>query len=120
MYPVLPLVSRGASLYCSGTSANDLRALPLAAERPRPRCDFMRTRLTPLFLAALALLPGTARSAPVDDYLTQARRAWERRETAKALDLAGKAIAAAPTDARGHLLRGTFHEALFQHAEAVA
>src|SRR5947209_7000901 len=80
----------------------------------------MRTRAAPLLVAALALLPGPARTAPVEDYLAQARGAWERRETDKALELAGKAIAAAPTDARGHLLRGTFHEALFQHAEALA
>jgi lipoprotein NlpI len=73
-----------------------------------------------LFLSALALLPCPARSAPVDDHLAQARRAWERRDTAQALELAGKAIAAAPGDVRGHLLRGTFREALSQHAEAVA
>jgi lipoprotein NlpI len=80
----------------------------------------MRSHLAPLFLAALALLPCPARAAPVDDYLAQARRAWERRETDKALELAGKAIAADPRDARGYLLRGTFHEALLQHAEAIA
>ncbi len=80
----------------------------------------MRPRLAPFFLTALALLPGPARSAPADDYLAQARRAWERRETDQALELAGKAIAAAPRDLRGPLLRGTFHEALSRHADAVA
>lgn len=79
----------------------------------------MRTVATPLFLAALSLLAGLAHSAPVDDYLAQARRAWQGREPDKALDLAGKAIAAAPRDARGYLLRGTFHEALSRHAAAV-
>ena len=50
--------------------------------------------------------------ALVDDYLQQARQAWARKEPDKALELAGKAIAADPKDARGYLLRGTLREAL--------
>ena len=80
----------------------------------------MRTSLAPLFLASLCVLPSPARAAPADDYLAQARRAWERRDTEKALELVGKAIAADLKDVRAHLLRGTFHEALFRHKEAVA
>jgi lipoprotein NlpI len=79
----------------------------------------MRTRLAPLFLATLGLLPCPTLSA-ADDYLTQARRAWQGRDADKALELAGKAIAADPKDARAHLLRGTIHEALSRHLEAVA
>src|SRR5262249_54864785 len=48
-----------------------------------------------------------------------ARAAW-KGDPAAALKLADKAIAAAPRDARGYLLRGTFHEALGRHDEAVA
>jgi lipoprotein NlpI len=44
----------------------------------------------------------------------------ERRDAEKALELAGKAVAADPKDARARLLRGTVHEALFKHAEAIA
>jgi lipoprotein NlpI len=55
-----------------------------------------------------------------DDYLAQARRAWQDRDTDKALELAGKAIAAGPKDVRARLLRGAFYEALFKHPEAIA
>ncbi|HZY86136.1 MAG TPA: tetratricopeptide repeat protein, partial [Gemmataceae bacterium] len=80
----------------------------------------MRTSLAPILLASLCALPCPARPAPADDYLSQARLALERRDAEKALELAGKAVAADPKDARARLLRGTVHEALFKHAEAIA
>ena len=43
-----------------------------------------------------------------------------RKDTDKALELADKAVAAAPKDARGYLLRGTIRQALPKHTEAVA
>jgi lipoprotein NlpI len=80
----------------------------------------MRTRLAPLALVVFGLFPCLARPAPGDDYLAEAHRAWERRDTDKALELVGKAIAADPRDVRAHLLRGTLHEALSKHLEAIA
>jgi lipoprotein NlpI len=68
----------------------------------------------------VGLWPVPVRCETADEYLRQARQAWERKEPDKALELAGKAIAADPKDARAPLLRGTFHEALGHHAEAIA
>jgi lipoprotein NlpI len=68
----------------------------------------------------VAFCPLTAGGEKADDYLKQARQVWARKEPEKALELAGKAIAADPRDARAYLLRGTFHEALAHHAEAIA
>jgi lipoprotein NlpI len=79
----------------------------------------MPTRLAAFLLAALGLLPSIAHAA-CEDNLAEARRAWERRDADKALELVGKAVAADPKDARAHLLRGTIHEALSRHLEAVA
>jgi lipoprotein NlpI len=56
----------------------------------------------------------------VDDYLQQARKALEGKETDKALELASKAIDADPKDARGYLGRGLIHEVLRHHDKAIA
>jgi lipoprotein NlpI len=68
----------------------------------------------------VAGLPVLARRNADEDYLLQAQRALMKNEAEIALRLAGKAIAANPKDARGYLVRGAAHEALRQHAEAVA
>jgi lipoprotein NlpI len=61
-----------------------------------------------------------ARGDSVADYLLQARRALKNQQAEKAVELAGKAIAADPKDARGYLLRGSGYEALRQHDKAIA
>jgi lipoprotein NlpI len=76
-------------------------------------------RLAVVVLVAAAL-PALARRYADEDYLQQARQALMKNEAERALQLAGKAIAADPKDARGYLLRGAAHEALRRHAEAVA
>jgi lipoprotein NlpI len=75
-------------------------------------------RRTAVLAVVLTCLP--ARGEPVEDYLKQARTAWEAREVDRALDLAGKAAAADAKDPRGPLLRGMIEEALGRHVEAVA
>jgi lipoprotein NlpI len=55
-----------------------------------------------------------------DDLLRQARAAWKAGATDKALELAGKAIAADEKDARGWFLRGAIREGLNKHDDAVA
>jgi lipoprotein NlpI len=76
-------------------------------------------RLAAVVLVAGAL-PALARRNADEDYLRQAQHALMKNEAEVALRLAGKAIAANPKDARGYLVRGAAHEALRQHAEAVA
>ena len=65
-------------------------------------------------------LPVLARRNADEDYLQQAQRALLKNEAERTIRLADKAIAANPKDARGYLIRGAAHEALRQHAEAVA
>ncbi|HEY7427588.1 MAG TPA: tetratricopeptide repeat protein [Gemmataceae bacterium] len=67
-----------------------------------------------------ALLPVQGRGDTADDYRQQARKALGSQDTKKALELANKAIAEAPKNARGYLLRGVIHEALRRHTEAIA
>jgi lipoprotein NlpI len=61
-----------------------------------------------------------ARGDTVEDYLQQARRALMNKEADRAVELAGKAIAADAKDARGYLLRGIGYEVLRQHDKAIA
>lgn len=61
-----------------------------------------------------------ARGDSVEDHLEQARRALMDKQADKAVELAGKAIAADPKDARGYLLRGSGYEILRQHDKAIA
>ncbi len=73
-------------------------------------------------LAALAwpgAVPACRGAEAVDDLLKSAAAALEKGKPDEALALAGKSVELAPKDARGHMLRGTAHEALRQHAEAV-
>ncbi|MGH7172945.1 MAG: tetratricopeptide repeat protein [Gemmataceae bacterium] len=56
----------------------------------------------------------------VEDYLKQARRALQNKEADKAVKLADKAIAAAPKDDRGYLMRGVGYEMLRQHDKSIA
>jgi lipoprotein NlpI len=70
-----------------------------------------------LTVVVFALL---ARSDPVEDYLQQGHRALMNKQADKAVELADKAIAAHPKDARGYLLRGNGYEALRQHDKAIA
>jgi lipoprotein NlpI len=73
--------------------------------------------------ACILLLSSLTLAAPeetVDDYLKQAQALWKKGEKDKAVELAGKAIAADAKDPRGYLLRGTLREALEKHDDAVA
>jgi lipoprotein NlpI len=70
-----------------------------------------------LCIVASALL---ARGDSAEDYLPEARRALMNKQADKAVELAGKAIAADPKDARGYLLRGLGYEVLRQHDKAIA
>jgi lipoprotein NlpI len=56
----------------------------------------------------------------VDDLLKAAQAALKKGQPDDARTLAGKAIALDPKEARAYLLRGAAHEALRQHAEAIA
>jgi tetratricopeptide (TPR) repeat protein len=71
-----------------------------------------------MFVAAFAVL--LARGDTVEDYLKQAQRALMNKEADKAKELADKAIAADPKDARGYLLRGDSYEVLRRHDKAIA
>lgn len=70
-----------------------------------------------LLVVVLAL---AANGDTVDDYLQQARRALKNHEADKAVELAGKAVVAAPKDARGYFVRGNGYEILRQHDKAIA
>ncbi|HTU89614.1 MAG TPA: tetratricopeptide repeat protein [Gemmataceae bacterium] len=76
----------------------------------------LRFVLAFLFVAAFHLL---ARGDTVGDYLQKGRRALMNKQADKAVELAGKAIALDPKDARGYLLRGSAYEALRQHDKAI-
>ena len=55
-----------------------------------------------------------------DDDLQQAHQALMNQQADKAIQLASKAIAADPKNARGYLLRGSGYEILRQHEKAIA
>ncbi len=71
-----------------------------------------------LFLSVFSACLAHGDSA--DDFLQQARQALMNQEADKAIQLASKAIAADPKDARGYLLRGSGYEILRQHEKAIA
>ena len=50
----------------------------------------------------------------------QAAAAWEKGDRGKGLELAGRAVEAAPKDPAGYLLRGSMYAALGKSREAVA
>src|SRR5262245_31213774 len=77
---------------------------------------------SPFALAFLVIVVSCvmANGDTVDDYLQQAGRALKNHEAEKAVELAGKAIAADPKNARGYLLRGGGYEVLRQHEKAIA
>jgi lipoprotein NlpI len=77
------------------------------------------TRLIVVLVVSL-VLAAVARADGVDDLLRSARAAFDKGKADEAITLAGKAIDAAPKNAAAYALRGTFHESLRQHAEAVA
>jgi lipoprotein NlpI len=82
-------------------------------------------RLGPLIriiiAAALLVSPPQSRAAEtVDDLLKAAQAALKKGQPDEALTLAGKAAALDSKNTRAFLLRGAAHEALQQHAEAVA
>jgi lipoprotein NlpI len=82
----------------------------------------MRPHFASRFALALLAVIGSAllvRGDTAEDYLQQARRALMNKQADKAVELAGKAIAAEPKDARGYLLRGSGYEALRQHDKAI-
>jgi lipoprotein NlpI len=76
----------------------------------------------PLILSRLVVVLSCvmANGDSIDDYLQQASRAMRNNEASRAIELAGKAIAADPKDARGYLLRGSGYEILRQHEKAIA
>jgi lipoprotein NlpI len=62
----------------------------------------------------------TARAADVNELLEQGRAALAKGAAKEALELADKAVAAAPKNADALFLRGLAHEARADHTEAVA
>jgi lipoprotein NlpI len=79
----------------------------------------MRLLVLPSVALALMLAPASGCDT-ADDLFAQARALWKKGERDKALEVATKAIAADPKNLRGYLLRGSMHEALRHHDEAVA
>jgi lipoprotein NlpI len=80
----------------------------------------MRTcRVFLVFVVLLGSLPA-ARAETGKEYLDQAQAAWADGKRDRAIELAGKAIAADPKDARGPLLRGTMYAEMGKHKEAIA
>jgi lipoprotein NlpI len=73
-----------------------------------------------LVLLVIVAAGVTANGDTVDDYLQQAGRALKNHDADKAVELAAKAIAADPKDARGYFLRGSAYEILRQHDKAIA
>jgi lipoprotein NlpI len=71
-------------------------------------------------LLSIVVCALVARGDSADDYLRQARLALMNKQTDKAVELAGKAIAADSKDARGYLLRGYGYEVLRQHDKSIA
>jgi lipoprotein NlpI len=83
----------------------------------------MRPHVASRFIvASLSVVACTlvVRGDSAEDYLRQARRALMDKQADKAVELAGKAIAADPKDARGYLLRGYGYEFSRQHDKAIA
>jgi lipoprotein NlpI len=74
--------------------------------------------LPALTFLLLGLAAAPADSA--DDLLRQAEAAWKNGERDRAVELAGKAVAADPKAPRSYLLRGSMLDAQGKHAEAVA
>jgi lipoprotein NlpI len=66
-----------------------------------------------------AIWAGPASYDSVRELLDRAKAAWAAGERERALELAGKAIAADPKDPQGYFLRGQFHDALRRYDEAV-
>ena len=75
----------------------------------------MYSTLTLLVCAGLAPVDGDSAA----QYRRQAQAALQKKDAAKALELAGKAVEADPQDARNHFLRGVAHEELRRHAKAI-
>jgi lipoprotein NlpI len=71
-------------------------------------------------LALLALSPTTVAGQTADELQRKARAALEKGDAKTALALAAKAIELDAKNSDSFLLRGTAHEALRQHKEAVA
>ncbi len=82
----------------------------------------MRRRVLRCLLVVLAAgsSSGPARAESADELLRRARDAWSTGKPDEALDLAGRAIAADPQDARGPYFRGVLRNALGRYADAVA
>jgi lipoprotein NlpI len=80
----------------------------------------MSRHFLPLLCVACLASSASARPDTVPDLVDQARGAWKKGDSAKALELAGKAIALEPKDARLYLFRGSLSEALNRHDEAIA
>ncbi|HUY36168.1 MAG TPA: tetratricopeptide repeat protein [Pirellulales bacterium] len=73
------------------------------------------------FHLMLATVPcAAADDENVDALLAQAKHAFQEGRSDEAMMLAGRAIEAAPKSVAAHFLRGSFHEALNRHAEAIA
>lgn len=76
----------------------------------------MYSTLALLLCAGLAAADDESAAA----YRRQALAALQKKDAARALELAGKAVEADPKDVRNHFLRGVAHEELRKHAEAIA
>lgn len=74
--------------------------------------------MLPSLLALTLVL--SARPDTADDLRKEAEALWKKGEKEKALEVAGKAVAADPQDVRNYLLRGSLCEALRRHNEAIA
>ncbi len=73
-----------------------------------------------IVVGVAACLAAVAPEDELAQLLDRARMAVRDREPERALELAGKAVAAAPDDPRGYQLRADIEAALGQHAEAIA
>jgi lipoprotein NlpI len=65
-------------------------------------------------------MTATARADSPEELRKQATEALDKGDKDKAMELASKAIDADPKEPRGYLFRGTLHDTLRHHAEAVA
>jgi lipoprotein NlpI len=81
----------------------------------------MTRRFSALIVVAFLLFATTAvRADSAEELRKQAAEALDKGDKDKAVELATKAIDAAPKDALNYFFRGKLHEALRRHAEAVA
>ena len=80
----------------------------------------MNPRRVALALLVAGLVPALVRCETAEDYLKRAQAALKNNEADKAVELAGKAIDAAPKNPRSYLLRGSAHAALRHPAKAIA